>query len=186
MAILLAMYDANEVTKTGPVFDGWGQGEAKDIKDLLVEIQTGESQLVIDSSGIRRVLKIVRMEIVDPTFGTLLHERTVLGDGRVRILHRRPSGKINSTETPVHALCREIREELGLEIGDFNGQADKVITEVASSKSFPGLRCEYEIHPFTILPCREWLTANINGLVRQDGDQVLHFIWCKNFVPTPK
>lgn len=169
------------------MFVNWGQGEAKSLSNLVEEINAGESELVINASGIHRVLKVVRMDIEDEEFGTLIHHKTILPDGRERILNRRPSGKIIAGENPDHAVSREVLEELELPPHWYSIHAKEVVIEEASSKSYPGLPCQYEVHPFKITILSMFMGQCKNGFVTKESDgQVLHFIWDKNFVPVPK
>lgn len=169
-------------------FVGWGKGEAKGYKDLFKEIRAGESHLVVDASGLRRVLRVVRMDISDDTLGTLLHTKTILPDGRVRNLNRQPSGKIAEGEHPIDAVGRELKEELGLLPGQLRQLNSKtVVFEEKPSKSYPGLRCVYEVHPFDIVLHDIVSAAHATGFVtKEPNGQVLHFSWQKNFTPTAK
>jgi len=166
-------------------YAGWGHGEAKTIGDLTDEINAGESHLVIDSSGIHRVLSIVRMNIVNKNLGTLVHVKTVLPDGRVRKIQGLPSGKIIRGETPLAALQREMTEELNLDPQWYTQTPQAVIMGEDPSKSYPRLPSIYEIHPWNITIHEGIVELRQGGFVTQEDEQVLYFSWQKDFVPTP-
>ena len=162
-----------------PVED-WGKGESKDVSHFHKEIDAGESYIRIDNKGLARVVEIVEMYFKSPQPWekvVLKEVFQILPDGRRREKNMVPGGKIKTGETSSEALTREILEELNLEPEEYKYVSLPVKVEFRSSKSYPGMVCQYIIHPFEIVPNIGTHILNREFEIVEKNGTVLHFEW---------
>ncbi len=125
----------------------WGNGDARSVEDFLRELNGQESYLRLYPEGLTRVVRVVKFIIEDGGRRFLIEDRQVLPDGRIRKREQAPGGKIAAGETLDSAVRREMREELGLETArDYEWQHVKTEMEETPSRSYPGIRCVYELN----------------------------------------
>lgn len=123
---------------------GWGRPASKTVADLAGEIAAGESVLELDPPPPRRVVRVVRMLVVER--GRMLVEDSVDdGHGRHRVRHRPPSEKLLRDENPVAAALRGLVEELAVEPRRVTVDAVEGprVEERPHTGSYPGLLTHY-------------------------------------------
>ena len=123
----------------------WGQGQAKSVADLWVEVVCGESVLVVDPP--RRLVQVVQIEVWQDGRRVLEAEQE-MEDGRFRPRHHPPSEKIKPGESVQEAALRCLAEELGVEKTAVTFLPHPPTTQhhLADSHSYPGLLTEYTLH----------------------------------------
>lgn len=164
----------------GVNFSLWGKGDARTFADYYKELVSGESILGIDSHGLYRKLRIVKMLIEDPEKGVLLEDYQILTDGRRRDRQQSPGGKIGAHETLEEALAREMDEELHLGKNDFTAEFVETHGDRRDSKSYPGLDTFYEVFTVRVtLAPHVRIDDGYNTLDKEDGKQ-LFFRWKKD------
>ncbi|MCX6752012.1 MAG: NUDIX hydrolase [Candidatus Nomurabacteria bacterium] len=117
-----------------------------------------------------------------PERGVLKETWQITSGGIRRERNQEPSGHIEN-ESPEKALRRELEEELGLKVGDYDYHPGSVTIENQESRSFPGLPCSYEIHKFDVFPHpgTKVICDNFIETTEPDGT-VSHFEW----IPIPQ
>ncbi len=159
---------------------GWGEGNAKTVDDLLQEVLEGESVLQTGSDGLTRVVNIVKMHIFEmgrPERGNLVEVSQKLPDGRVRMLNKKPAGKIKIGEKAAQALVREVKEELGIGEDQYSHSLYLVDSEEVPSKSYPRLRCLYHIYHFNINIYPGSLVLQDEFVTTEEDGTELTFMW---------
>jgi predicted NUDIX family NTP pyrophosphohydrolase len=126
----------------------------KSVKDLQIEIDTGETQLQSIEGILTRVVKVVNLtvlvEIGDRSF-LLIEDKQIFFTGAIRergLKHL--AEKIINDEPPEIAARRALKEEIGL---NFEGELVSIGEEVKqqSSPSYPGLITQYQIFNYQIV-----------------------------------
>ena len=161
----------------GVDISGWGSGATRNIEDYFNELRVGESLLCVDASGVYRKLRIVKMIIEDPKKGILFEDYQVLPDGRRKDRKQAPAGKIGANEKPEEALKRELFEELGITDGNFDYFFDGVSVEERASKSYPNLRCVYEVHLARIKLLGNVVISDGHEIIDKEDGKKLIFCW---------
>lgn len=164
----------------GVPVENWGKGESKNVSHFYKEIDAGESYLRINHEGLARVVEIVKMHFKSPIPEEkviLMEVFQILPDGRRKNRNQEPGGKIQTSEIPTNALKREILEELGLQPEDYKYMALPVKIEFRSSKSYPGIICQYIIHPFEITPNIGTHILQREFEIIEENGTILHFEW---------
>ncbi len=158
----------------------WGQGHAKSIEDLWIELQEGESALQDEPP--MRLTRLVQV-LIRSEGRTLVEARQTLRDERERPRCMPPSEKLKLDEDPLAAACRCLREELGVEPAEVRllGQATR---EARESISYPGLQTRYTIYSAEArvngLPERPFSTLEMSSSV--DLVRNHHWIWVRDYV----
>lgn len=158
----------------------WGTGEAKSLEHLLAELRSGESELLIDDSGLVRRVRNVWVDVHANDGAVrrhLVELRQEFADGRTRVrdLPASIGEKATAGEHPTKAAMRGLEEELGLPSSAY------VLTEGAPRdnpeppRSYPGLRSEYETHWFEAL--LQPAVYEAEGYVEKQRDKQTHFGW---------
>jgi hypothetical protein len=155
----------------------WGEGNAKAVADLWLELVQGESILELDP--VRRRVEVVRVLIWQD--GRLLLEiEQLLENGRSRHRHRPPSEKLKPGESYLSAARRCLHEELGLTDDQFHLHLDSHRRHETAeiSPSYPHLLTGYTFHDIEVesdyLPSYAFWRNNI---ARTQGDPVQRHLW---------
>lgn len=176
----------------GIPIETWGQGDAKTVADLWLEMTHGETILqLLPASAIEmqtflpvRLVQVVEL-LIKRHDHTLIEAGQLLTNGAQRHRNHLPAEKMKEGETPLAAVWRCLREELAA--------SDEVLAlvEVAIiedslkerfSPSYPGLRSEYHLYRAQVtglsLPVNDFSTEN---RAYSDGDPVKmhHWHWAK-------
>lgn len=160
-----------------PVAD-YGKGEAKSLKHLLDEVLSGESRLVLTSSGLIREINACGIDIYYEEGGTrfkLIEDRQEFNDGRVR---RRTGASVNEKikpgEEPMTAAKRALEEELGI-TDNIEIKEQKTEKKVSTSNSYPGLITLYNFFIFeAILQDAQYKPE---GYIECQADKKTFFLW---------
>ena len=157
----------------------FGQGEAKTLAHLLKEVEEGETVFEVEGGVLRRVISLVSIQIQSPFEETLVEDRQVFVDGRVRERGLTAlAEKFKPGEDPLKAARRALQEELGLsaEIAESlafleGGTEEKVKT----SPSYPGLISVYRVTNLSVeLPV---VAYDPNGYIERQPDKSTYFLW---------
>lgn len=160
----------------------WSEiNDAQTIEDLHAMLEKEDAELRIGATGIRLTMVVVQMLIQDHQglLGYLLEERQITPEGMQLELNRPPAGHIKVGEDPETALCRELKEELGLNQDDYTIVPGMVRSRLSASSKFPGLQKETEFRQFWVR-----LKPNVkieNGFQRVDptSGKTLTFRWAQ-------
>lgn len=179
-----------------PVAD-WGQGVAKSVADLWLELQNGETTLSFateDGSILYRQTQVVEL-LIQREDETLIEAMQELENGERRYRNRLPSEKIKADETPFLAARRCLHEEFSLAEVQLEAiqitieqpveqPVDLVDEKLHSSPSYPGLNTLYTLHRARIVGCdfpaHDFATEN---RAHAEGDPVKahHWHWAKEW-----
>lgn len=156
----------------------WGTGEAKTLRDLVTEILTGESNLMIIGSEVFRQVEIVHVDVryaTDYVEKVLYEAKQVFADGRTRERHLSGvSEKMIPGEDPTSAAKRALSEELGINT-NLNIESLSSTEETKPSQSYPGLNTQYKKHEARVfLPESAY---NPRGYTEVQPDKITHFAW---------
>lgn len=135
----------------------WGKGGTKSVAQLLGEIQSGETELVLEEGRPLRCVKVAKLRIhggrtdvpkaerqhLVEKEQTLLDKKDADGKPVVRKRDMPLSEKIYGNETPEDAALRAVREELEGRQGHVVQSALHQTFEQKTSDSYPGLMCRY-------------------------------------------
>lgn len=135
--------------------DKFGQGEAKDFSEFVLEVQNGESQLMLDATRHKSVVRVVEVAVVritatvDGAEKILLQVDETFEDGRPRPgkSHQLPGSKMRPYESGQDAVERIFRERFYFK--DFanhikiNINTREYVEEAEESSSYPGVRTVY-------------------------------------------
>lgn len=163
--------------------DGWGQGKAKTVADLWLEMVQGES--VLETDPVRRRVEVVRV-LIWQNGRLLLEIEQLLDNGRSRHRYRPPSEKLKPGENPLMAARRCLREELGLADSQFTIHAGSHRRHETAefSPSYPGLLTSYLFHDIEAvsdtLPNHAFWRDNA---AHAQGDPVQRHLWDWRPVP---
>ncbi|MEI6528430.1 MAG: NUDIX domain-containing protein [bacterium] len=158
----------------------WGQGDAKSITNLCEEISKKETVLQIDSTGLFRIVRVVKMLIIDHDLGTLVEQYQILPDGRKRVRNMMPGGKVMGNETPLQTLHREAREEMAWTPEMYSVNNQTVSYKNDESPSYPGLWNKYEFHCFELRVRPSIVNEIREGFGHKEKDGTEHFFaWRK-------
>jgi hypothetical protein len=155
----------------------WGEGNAKTVADLWLEIIQGES--VLETNPVRRRVEVVRL-LLWQNGRLLLEIEQLLANGRSRHRYRPPSEKLKPGESYLTAARRCLREELGLIDGQFSLHPDSHRRHETAeiSPSYPHLLTSYIFNDIEVesdhLPPRAFWRDNT---AHAQGDPVLRHLW---------
>ncbi len=166
----------------------WGKGEAKTLKHLFNEIESGESFLEKNKDGklIRKVVSVAAdifyFDEENDKILKLVEEKQVFSDGRVRKrdFMTSVSEKMHPCEAAVYAIERCIEEELKVGVildKKFKG----IFTNIIFSSSYPGLQSRYTNHIFEVV--FNFVQFRREGYIEIQPDKKTYFVWkeIKNF-----
>ena len=189
MRVLNSIKDLESWLKSHSVnIDNWGQGDAKALADLWLEILNHETTL--HESPPRRQVGVVELLIARDNM-TLIEAMQELRNGERRYRNRLPSEKIKADETPFLAARRCLHEEFSLAEVQLEAiqitieqPVDLVDEKLHSSPSYPGLNTLYTVHRARIVGCdfpaHDFATEN---RAHAEGDPVKahHWHWAKEW-----
>ena len=153
----------------------YGKGQAKTVKQMIEEIESGESQIIWENGKPIRVINLVCVEVVsEDGEQQLVEEKQVFSDGRVR--ERGIWGvseKLKPNEEPYEGAIRAMKEELGVE--NCSIQFDSIEKEENESPSYPGLLTRYLKLNYQ---ARVWdEDYKPEGYVEKQKDKTTYFVW---------
>jgi uncharacterized protein YheU (UPF0270 family) len=165
----------------------WGTGSAREVADLLRELERGESVLAFSPRSVRRWVDVAKVNILrsDRDVFHLVEAYQLMPDGRMRPRGMPLSEKLLHKEPPLAAALRGLAEELGpLGEGD-NVRVDasslRQWRETRESRSYPTLVTCYNLHQFDAiveaLPNTRFHTSE-----SEETGQVVH-VW--DWTPRP-
>ncbi|HAP37401.1 hypothetical protein A2574_04095 [Candidatus Shapirobacteria bacterium RIFOXYD1_FULL_38_32] len=165
--------------ETGVPLWRWGRGAAKEIGDLMEEVEQGDS-IVTEEKG--KALRKVAVACVDVYYRKgekelrLREDRQEFKDGRVRRreLLSSLSEKIKQRENPKIAAYRGITEELGVR-GQIGLMTKEVINTKIESPSYPGLMTSFRYHFFDAYLDQEQFREE--GYVEIQPRKKIYFVW---------
>lgn len=152
---------ADEIRKTleshGTNTSKFGTGEAKSFEDLVYEVQSGSSRLMLDAEkcqSIVRVLDVVVLRIICKTeegekYLVLMDEQ--FPDGRAKKdVNQLPGGKKEPHENSVQAAIRILQDRLQITLCkiEFDFMSKECFEEEENSHSYPGVRTVYRKEVF--------------------------------------
>ncbi|MFO7539206.1 MAG: NUDIX domain-containing protein [Chloroflexota bacterium] len=155
----------------------WGQGNAKEVADLWLELVQGDS--VLETDPVRRQVTVVRV-LIWQNGRLLLEIEQLLANGRSRRRHRPPSEKLKPGESYATAARRCLQEELGLADDQFHLHLDshRRHQTAAISPSYPHLLTSYTFHDIEAesdhLPSAAFWRDNA---AHAQGDPVQRHLW---------
>ena len=162
---------------------GWGQGNAKTVADLWLELVQGDCLLEMDP--VRRRVEVVRV-LIWQNGRLLLEIEQQLENGRSRHRYRPPSEKLKPGETPFMAASRCLQEELALSDNQFQLDIDSHRRHETAeiSPSYPNLLTSYIFHDIEAssdhLPAVPFWRDNA---AHADGDPIIAHQWDWRHVP---
>jgi ADP-ribose pyrophosphatase YjhB (NUDIX family) len=123
----------------------WGEGQAKTVGHLWVELDCGEAKLIDDPP--LRLVDVVQI-IIRRGKQVLLEVKQELDNNQVRFRNQPPSEKIKAGEDYSTAALRCLVEELGVKETAVTILHDTYTTTESEtdSLSYPGLRTRYTFH----------------------------------------
>lgn len=172
--------------------DTWGQGDAKSVADLWLEVAHGETTLQLlpaqasemQSVSLVRLVQVVEL-LIQRQDHTLIEAGQLLTNGAQRHRNHLPAEKMKGDETPLAAAWRCLREELAANDDELAQVKVAIIDDSLKerfSPSYPGLRSEYHLYRAQVtglpLPVDDFSTEN---RAYSDGDPVKmhHWHWKK-------
>ena len=131
----------------------WGNGRSKGIAELWSEVQSGEAELRLDSSGrVSRCLSVVKVCVRRPEEPNehLVEALQIFPDGRQRKRGMMLSETLYRHESPLDGAYRGLLEELGTVASassvDIASSSLHTWQEAIESPSYPTLRSVYTLH----------------------------------------
>lgn len=162
----------------GLTFDAWGQGEAKSVADLWIEVLHGETELL--ASPLRRLVGVVEL-LIERDQAILIEAMQKLASGERRYRNHLPAEKIKQGETPLVAARRCLIEEFALtteQVENIKITVEQPVEKKRTSPSYPGLISIYQLHRARIegfdFPAHDFSTENA---AHAEGDPVKAHYW---------
>lgn len=164
----------------------WGDGDAKTVHQLVIEVICEESRLARSDAGeLVRSVEVVRGVItyVDENGDTLQLVEEKLDGGEVRAGDHSSdvsvSVRVRQGENPRDALIRGMTEKLEITEGVKIEGDPRVSFRDKDSLSYPGLRSQYQIYTFAVkLDASGYIPAGY-AEVPEDKDKPNYFVWKK-------
>lgn len=142
-----------QLTSQGVDVSRWGIDRNKGIAELWTEVQRGEAELRLDSSGrVCRCLSVVKVCVRRPEapYEHLIEALQIFPDGRRRKRGMMLSETLYRQETPLDGASRGLLEELGTVASaarvDLAASSLRTWQEAVESPSYPTLRSVYTLH----------------------------------------
>jgi serine/threonine protein kinase len=152
-----ALFDRNAIEATlkehGVDVSLFGVGEAKSLQQLVAEVKSGSSKLMVDAAEYKKLVRVCDLVLLRLVYKSvsgvkkfLLEVGEKFPDGRVRKeLNRLPGTKKDPHENTKMVTQRIQRDLLGMEGCKitFDFKSAVVVEEEENSKSYPGVRTVY-------------------------------------------
>lgn len=175
-----------QLTSQGVDVSRWGIGRNKGIAELWSEVQCGEAELRLDSSGrVCRCLSVVKVCVRRPEapYEHLIEALQIFPDGRRRKRGMVLSETLYRHETPLDGASRGLLEELGTVASaarvDLAASSLRTWQEALESPSYPTLRSVYTLHQLDAvvrgLPAVAFATQE-GGHADSSQDSMVH-VW---------
>ena len=175
-----------QLTSQGVDVSCWGIGRSKGIAELWSEVQCGEAELRLDSSGrVCRCLSVVKVCVRRPEapHEHLVEALQIFPDGRRRKRGMMLSETLYRHETPLDGAARGLLEELGTVASaarvDLASSSLRTWQEALESPSYPTLRSVYTLHQLDAvvrgLPAVAFATEE-GGHADSSQDSMVH-VW---------
>lgn len=167
-------------------FESWGKNGAKTISQLLIEIEKGDSALIVEDGQLVRVISTVTVDVFyklstgrkrqQKNTIKLFEDRQVFKDGTVRTRNLLTSvqEKMKPGEDRIRAARRALEEELGVKTYEVLIVMDEAHKREVSN-SYPGLMtCNTLFHHVVYL---DSLSFRPEGYVEVQDDKTNYFKW---------
>ncbi len=160
----------------------WGVGTSKSAEDLLDELATGESRIVLYAGQLMRAVELVKIAVTTEHAGVryrLVEDRQVFSsDDRVR---RRPTAwavweKLTPGEEPLPGARRALGEELKLS-GIDALEADEIGVTFEPAQDYPGLPTIAFAHAFQC--CLPAALFRPSGFAEVGRSKTTYFHWTR-------
>jgi len=182
-----------QLTSQGVDVSCWGIGRSKGIAELWSEVQCGEAELRLDSSGrVCRCLSVVKVCVRRPEapHEHLVEALQIFPDGRRRKRGMMLSETLYRHETPLDGAARGLLEELGTVASAARvylaSSSLRTWQEALESPSYPTLRSVYTLHQLDAvvrgLPAVAFATEE-GGHADSSQDSMVH-VWAWRRDPT--
>jgi hypothetical protein len=159
--------------------ENWGKGNAKNVSDLLEEIEEKETVLYRKDNRLLREIKVAGVNVFfrrGKDLYRLREDRQDFADGRTRTRSMAHSlaEKFKGNELPENAARRALREELKIE-GEIDIKENGIRLGTDDSLSYPGLKTRYTIHEFTAFLSPDQFSAD--GYEERNKKMTVRFVW---------
>ena len=141
----------------GSIFGGFGRDGRKGLEDLVSELNTCQSDLVILKQSLLRRVRLVRLRVlasIDDSFSVLVElQSDAWLKAQDQKIGKLPQRRLHRQET-VQEATETLMQELGVSISDLEAKlvvplARTCHVETRMSMSYPGLETEYTIYEST-------------------------------------
>lgn len=156
----------------------WGEGEAKSVADLWLEMVNGETTL--HESPPRRQVQVVEL-LIEHNGQFLIEAMQEFANGERRYRKHLPAEKIKRGEDALMAARRCLLEEFSLtdlQLETIRITIEQTVEKERRSPSYPGLNTTYLLHRVRIenfdFPSEDFATEN---QAHDDGDPVKAHHW---------
>lgn len=163
--------------------DLWGKGKAKTVEHLLIEINTGECQLIKLNGELLRLVTGPGLNVFYKDGDQILklkEEKQVYNDGRVRVradLETSIGEKLKPGESSLDAARRALAEELDIKSDLELIPADPITKGPITSVSYPGLKTKYIFEVFDVyLPTESYRP---DGYIEEQTDKKNYYVWVR-------
>ena len=159
----------------------YGQGAAKTIGHLLLEVNEGESVLTLDEKGkIYREVNVLWVDVVcslaNGDVYLLKEDRQEFKDGRVKVRNIDSSigEKLKPSEDAGEGVVRALQEEL--DVSEVSGLYEVGYQErTFIPDTFPGIESTYKMHKFvSIIPEAAFVPE---GYIETQSDKTNYYTW---------
>jgi len=125
---------------------GFGQGQAKTLKEFSRELMCGESSLSLDENGqVIRIVDQIVLKVVSPSNRVLVQVAHVQPDGQLHLLNRFPAAKGRPDESQFVTARRILRKQIRIDEDQvrLDPKKARIFEESRKSASVPGMMTVY-------------------------------------------